>query len=140
LAISNHNSFRVLFDKIASVYFIRKCINILAWEMASPGNRHCASCIGTLLFSIHPQFLTLVSSSGKHLCGKLTGYRSRIKLSACARQQQQPASYIAIRGASIVTELLFQRINKCNSNIHHHCTWHSRIYSSVQHNVQYVQA
>ena len=96
--------------------------------MASPGNRHCASCIGTvpvvsaLSFSIHPQFLTLVSSSGKLLCGKLTGYRSKIKLSAGARQQQQPASYIAIRGASIVTELLFQRINKCNSNIHHHCT------------------
>ena len=33
--ISNHNSFRVLFDKIASVYFIsKKCIYILASEIA----------------------------------------------------------------------------------------------------------
>jgi len=28
-----------------------KNIYILALEMASPGNQHCASCIGTLLFS-----------------------------------------------------------------------------------------
>ena len=37
-----HNSFRVLFDKIASVYFLeKKCIYILALEMPSPGNQHC---------------------------------------------------------------------------------------------------
>jgi len=35
----------VLFDKIASVYFISKHIYILALEMASPGNQQCASCI-----------------------------------------------------------------------------------------------
>jgi len=29
-----------------------KCIYILALEMASPGNQHCASCIGTLSFPI----------------------------------------------------------------------------------------
>jgi len=34
LVVSNHNSFRVLFDKIASVYFIwKKYIHILALEM-----------------------------------------------------------------------------------------------------------
>ena len=27
-----------------------KCIHILALEMASPGNQHCANCIGTLSF------------------------------------------------------------------------------------------
>ena len=49
----NHNSFRVLFDKIASVYYIwKKCTYILALEMASPRNQHCASCIGTLSFPI----------------------------------------------------------------------------------------
>jgi len=38
----------VLFDKIASVLSCE--INyILALEMASPGNQHCANCIGTLL-------------------------------------------------------------------------------------------
>jgi len=52
LLISNHNSFRVLFDKITSVYFIRKNTYILALEMASPGNQHCANSIGTLLFPL----------------------------------------------------------------------------------------
>ena len=44
----------MLFDKIASVYFISKkiYINILALEMASPGNQHCAICIGTLSFPV----------------------------------------------------------------------------------------
>jgi len=48
LLISSHNSFGVLFGKIASVCFI--CIYILALEMASPGNQHCANCIGALSF------------------------------------------------------------------------------------------
>ena len=41
LVISNHNSFRVSFDKIASVACIlfEKCIYILASETASPGNQ-----------------------------------------------------------------------------------------------------
>jgi len=43
LVISNHNSFRVLFDKIASVYSLfEKYIYILSLEMISPGNQHCA--------------------------------------------------------------------------------------------------
>jgi len=50
LVISNHNSFRELFDKIASVYLLEKYIYILPLEMASAGNRHCANFIGTLLF------------------------------------------------------------------------------------------
>ena len=54
MAIANYNSFRVLFDKIASVYFILKNILIFQhWEeMASAWNRHCASCIGALSFPI----------------------------------------------------------------------------------------
>jgi len=53
LLISNHNSFRVLSGKIASVYFIcMKYIYILALEIASSGNQHCANCIGTLSFPI----------------------------------------------------------------------------------------
>jgi len=49
----------VLFDKIASVYFIGEIyilyiifilyfIYILALEMVSPGNQHCANCIGQI--------------------------------------------------------------------------------------------
>ena len=43
LVISNHNSFRVLFDEIASVffYFISKNTYILVLKMASPGNQLC---------------------------------------------------------------------------------------------------
>ena len=50
--ISNHNSSRVLFDKIASCILFEKHIYISALEMASPGNRHCANCIGTLSFPV----------------------------------------------------------------------------------------
>ena len=50
MVISKQNSFRVLFDKIASEYFIWKISDILASEMVSPGNQHCANCIGTLSF------------------------------------------------------------------------------------------
>jgi len=53
LKISSHNSFRVLFGKIASVYFISKYIYISALDMASPGNHHCAYCIRTLLFPMN---------------------------------------------------------------------------------------
>jgi len=53
LLIFNHNSFRVLVDKIASVYFSwKKNIYILALETASPRNQHCANCFGTLPFSV----------------------------------------------------------------------------------------
>jgi len=53
VVISNHNSFRVLLDKIASVYFVgKKTFIFLALEMASAGNQHCANCIGTLSFPI----------------------------------------------------------------------------------------
>jgi len=52
LLISDHNSFRVLFDRI---FYLKKYIYYLALEMASPGNQHCASCIGTLSFPIRRQ-------------------------------------------------------------------------------------
>jgi len=52
LLILNYNSFLVLFDNILLPYILfEKYIHILALEMASPGNRHCASCIGTLSFA-----------------------------------------------------------------------------------------
>jgi len=34
------------------MFYLKKYIDILALEMASPGNRHCANCIGALSF--HP--------------------------------------------------------------------------------------
>ena len=50
LVISNRNSFRVLFDKVLPYLLFEKYIFILALEVASPGNQHCANCIGTLSF------------------------------------------------------------------------------------------
>ena len=38
--------------KLLPYVLFEKYTNILALEMASPGNRHCANCIGTLSFPI----------------------------------------------------------------------------------------
>ena len=59
LVISNHNSFRVLFDKNCfRIYYLKDILIFLALEMACPGNRHCANCIGTLLFPVRPSIST----------------------------------------------------------------------------------
>jgi len=42
----------VLFDKMLPYILFEKNIGILALEMASRGNQHCADCIGTLSFPI----------------------------------------------------------------------------------------
>ena len=60
LQISSHNSFRVLFDKIASVF--EKYIYILVSEMASPRNQNCANCIGTLSFVLRCKSDTVTRS------------------------------------------------------------------------------
>jgi len=54
LVISDHNSFRVLLIliKLLPNILFQKYIYILALEMASPVNQHCANCIGTLSFPI----------------------------------------------------------------------------------------
>jgi len=68
LLISSYNSFRVLFDEIASVYLIWKYIYILAVESASLRNRHCADCIGTLSFPIQTAMyhvLTVTESTSR---------------------------------------------------------------------------
>ena len=54
MLISNHVSFRLLFDKIASVYILfEKYIYILALEMASPGNQHCVNNVSTDFRSLY---------------------------------------------------------------------------------------
>ena len=68
LLISSYNSFRVLFDEIASIYLIWKYIYILAVESASLRNRHCADCIGTLSFPIQTAMyhvLTVTESTSR---------------------------------------------------------------------------
>jgi len=35
-----------------AIFYLNKYIYILAVEMASPGNRHCANCIGALSFPL----------------------------------------------------------------------------------------
>ena len=48
LVISNRNSFDCCLTKLLSYILFEKYIYILALEMASPENRHCDSCIGTV--------------------------------------------------------------------------------------------
>ena len=59
LLISNYNTFRVLFNETASIYFIWKIYVYFSIENASQGNQHCANCIGTLLFPIATQCLSV---------------------------------------------------------------------------------
>jgi len=49
---------------------LEKCIYILALETASPGNRHCANCIGTLSFRIalrHDGMRRVVAQNGPQM-------------------------------------------------------------------------
>ena len=48
LVISNHNSFECCLIKLLPCILFEKYTYILALELASPGNQHCASCISTL--------------------------------------------------------------------------------------------
>ena len=48
LLISNHNSFQ---QNCFQIFCLKHIFLVL--EMASPGNQHCASCIGTLSFPIY---------------------------------------------------------------------------------------
>jgi len=48
LVISNYNSFPCCSTKLLPFILFEKYIYILAVEMASPWNEHCANCIGTL--------------------------------------------------------------------------------------------
>ena len=51
--------------KLPQYILFEKCIYILALEMASSGNRHCANCIGTLSFRISASQRAVVV-----LCGR----------------------------------------------------------------------
>jgi len=58
-----------------------KCNDILALQMASPGNQYCASCVGTLLFPMPTIDLCAFSAltllvgwqEGHLACKKLSG-------------------------------------------------------------------
>jgi len=75
LVISNHNSFRVLFEKLLPYTFFEKYIYILALKTASPGNQHCANCIGTLSFSLEY----------RRWCHRFVGWIISTDTSSCKR-------------------------------------------------------
>jgi len=54
LVTSNHNSFRVLFDKWLPCILFEKYTYILPLEMASPVNQHCANCISAQFRFLSP--------------------------------------------------------------------------------------
>jgi len=49
--------------KLLPCILFEKYISILALEMASPGNRHCANCIGALLFPVPFAWLHLAEAT-----------------------------------------------------------------------------
>jgi len=53
----------MLFDKSVSVYFFEQYIYIVPLEMASPGNQHCARCIGTPTFAMVRREMTHAGSN-----------------------------------------------------------------------------
>jgi len=76
LVISNRHRFRVLFDKIASVYFIGKIYSYFSIGNGLPGKRHCANCIGALSFPIYKTIVFRAISwqhSSWWLCNTLIG-------------------------------------------------------------------
>ena len=47
------------------IFYLKKCICILALEMASPGNRHCANCIGAKIqiYVVQIKYTDAISSN-----------------------------------------------------------------------------
>ena len=91
MVISNHNSFRVVFDKIASAYFIWKMHLYFSIGNGQPRKpQHRADCIGTLSFSIGGSSLSYTEREMRRdLCQSFT-YRRQMKSdtarSHCRRQ------------------------------------------------------
>ena len=50
--------------KLLPYILLEKYIYILALEMASPGNQHCANCIGALSFHMHIEKGTQYTENG----------------------------------------------------------------------------
>jgi len=110
LVISNHNSFRVPFDKNCfRVFYPKKIyINILALETTSPSrNRHCASCIGTVLFPTH---------NGRQMRSNASSRSLKTLTKNCSEQQQsrqlnrQKCGYAYERRNNVV----FDRFANCS--------------------------
>jgi len=54
--------------KLLPYILFEEYIYILALEMASPGNQHCASCIGTLSFAVNSNCNVVICAK----CSQLT--------------------------------------------------------------------
>jgi len=70
--LSGNSRMQTVHSHCASVHQAAKLVaaflrvaRVTALEIASPGNRHCASCIGTLSFPVHSN--SQYSNYGKHL-------------------------------------------------------------------------
>jgi len=67
------------------ILFEKKYINIFALEMACPGNRHCATCIGTLPFRIYYANPDGETNAGMAFSGIMSrGHTSRGQMSGDA--------------------------------------------------------
>ena len=128
MLISNHNSFRELFECLITFLpyiLFEKYIHILALEMASPENQHCINCIGTLSFAIVTVHIDAINQ-GQRSCG------STVRVETDGRTRPialpSPLTRLARSGPVIHTAgqgLTGDRRGKCQPTSHCGPVWHS---------------
>jgi len=84
--------------KLLPHILFQKCIFIIALEMASPGNRHCAICIGTLSFPITP---SSVRSSGISLAISLMADANVVIMNAALKLTAASSRRIYVLGTQL---------------------------------------
>jgi len=92
--------------KLLPCIFFEKNIYILALEMASTGNRHCANCIGTLSFPIGVQFSSFAVRPTEQALGV------SVKANCSHRHARHDDTVVCVRVAlSSACELDFPQLN-----------------------------
>jgi len=86
--------------KLLLYIFVQKYIQLLALEMASPGNQHCANCIGTLSFPISSHVYKWIRHRFEKVCQQTSvsptwrrQFRYRILKSTYSFEASAPCDY-----------------------------------------------
>jgi len=94
--------------------FFEKYIYILALEMASPGNQHCANCIGTLSFpTLYRRYLADLKTKSRLLGGAEFRDSTRPSVAGCglrsSNTSQRARQVLASRQGDVVS-----LVSQCN--------------------------
>ena len=86
--------------KLLLYIFVQKYIQLLALEIASPGNQHCANCIGTLSFPISSHVYKWIRHRFEKVCQQTSvspiwrrQFRYRILKSTYSFEASPPCDY-----------------------------------------------